>query len=176
MVWFWISFVLHKFVLVSPLSLTLISSMAPEGKLIFSCFLYPDCFPGRKKVLISLGVQLTPTAFQVLTVISGEAAEPGAQNLVIHTVFLRDHCAASCTKPLNSSFPSSHTEVIFTQLCKAHLRTMNEGMKGGVHIQNNTLFICSIQNREENGFVVCGLKNLPAVMMITIWKTNLLYA
>lgn len=120
MVWFWISFVLHKLVLVSPLSLTLISSMAPEGKLIFSYFPYPDCFPGRKKVLISLGVQLTPTAFQVLAVISGEAAEPGAQNLVIHTVFLRGHCAASCTKPLNSSFPSSHTEVIFTQLCTAH--------------------------------------------------------
>ena len=80
----------------------------------------PKLFSRKKKVLISLGVQLIPAAFQVITMISGEAAEPGAQNLVSHTLFLRGHCAASRTKPLNSSFPSSHTGVTFTQLCKAH--------------------------------------------------------
>lgn len=43
---------------------------------------------------------------------------------------------------------------------------MNERMKGAVYIQSNILFICSIQNREENNFIVCGLKNLPAVMIM----------
>jgi len=35
---------------------------------------------------------------------------------------------------------------------------MNERLKGAVHIQSNILFICSIQNREENSFIVCGLE------------------
>lgn len=39
-------------------------------------------------------------------------------------------------------------------------------MKGAVYIQSNILFICSIQNREENNFIVCGLRNLSAVMSV----------
>lgn len=73
----------------------------------------------KKKVPVPLGVQLTLTAFQVLTMISGEAAESGGQNLVGHTLFLRGHCAASCTKSLNSFVPSSHAGVPFSRLCKA---------------------------------------------------------
>jgi len=79
----------------------------------------PKLFSRKKKLLIPFGVQLTPAVFQVLAMISGEAAEAGAQNPVGHILFLRGHWEASHTKPLNCSVPSSHTGVTFTRLCKA---------------------------------------------------------
>lgn len=81
-----------------------------------------------------------------------------------------------------------HTQSHLTPLFQAatqewHLpgfvkHTEGPRMKGlkELYIESSILFICSIQNREENSFIVCGLKNLHAVMIMAIRKTNSLYA
>lgn len=73
-------------------------------------------FTWKKRVLISLGVQLTPAAFWVSTVILGERTEPGAPNLVGHTLFVRSYCATSHTKPLNSSVSKPRRSGIYPAL------------------------------------------------------------
>lgn len=54
------------------------------------------------------------------------------------------------------------------RLCKA---PWGPWMKGSLHIQSNIMFICSIQSREENALLSVAW-NLPAMMFMTVQKTN----